>query len=421
MPIAPGCATPRSTNCGPAARPVSPEEIAWLQTVKGVAAAEHATDLLASGSNQLKTIEALRRSLAPELARAALGLALGRAAASSKFQDAERLFCDRAAAEQASHELVARHTAKRLSTASRVADLGCGMGGDLIELARSSEVVAVDRDPTRLAMAAANATVRGLGDRTEFIQQDIDEFSSEGFDAAWFDPSRRDEQSRTLDPDHWSPSLSDTLTYASAFPGAGIKLAPGIDRDLLPEDAEVEFISLDGRLVAAILWLGTLAMGRYRATILTTRGAEAALSEEADAPPSVGAPGSYLYDPDPAIGRAQLIHRLAQELGAWQLDARIAYLSSDSVVSTVFARRFRVLASMPFSERHLLETLRELDAGRVEVMKRGSAIETNELARRLDRQLSGDRVLTIALTRIGTAQTAIVCERERDPGSGDGG
>jgi hypothetical protein len=52
-------------------------------------------------------------------------------------------------------------------------------------------------------------------------------------------------------------------------------------------------------------------------------------------------------------------------------------------------------------------------------MKRGSAIETNELARRLDRQLDGERVLTVALTRIGTAQTAIVCERERDLESGD--
>ncbi len=398
---------------------MSPDEIDWLQTVEGTAAAQTASELLANGNDQLRAIEALRRSLSPEQARAALGVTLGRAVASSKFEDAERLFCDREAAEQTSHELVARHTAKRLSGAARVADLGCGMGGDLMELARNSEVVAVDRDPTRLAMAAANSAVRGLGDRSEFTAQDIGEFSSEGFDAGWFDPSRRDEHSRTLDPARWSPSLTDTLTYARLIPGAGIKLAPGIDRDLLPEDAELEFISLDGRLVAAILWLGTLAAGRYRATILTTRGTEAALSDEADAPPSVAPPGQYLYDPNPAVGRAQLIHRLAQDLEAWQLDARIAYLSSDSVASTVFARRFRIHASMPFSERGLLEALRGLDAGRVEVMKRGSAIETNELARRLDRQLDGERVLTVALTRIGTAQTAIVCERERDLESGD--
>ena len=111
---------------------------------------------------------------------------------------------------------------------------------------------------------------------------------------------------------------------------------------------------------------------------------------------------------------AQLIGSLSANLGAWQLDARIAYLSSDEPVATPFARRFRVVESLPFSERQLLERLRALDASRVEVMRRGSPVETNALETRLGSRLEGSRVFTVALTRVGGGHIAIVCERERD-------
>jgi hypothetical protein len=108
------------------------------------------------------------------------------------------------------------------------------------------------------------------------------------------------------------------------------------------------------------------------------------------------------------------VRSLAAHLGAWQLDSRIAYLTADEAVATPFARRFRILAALPFAERRLLEELRSLDAARVEVMRRGSPIDPGELAKRLDARLHGSRILTVALARVGTGQLAIVCERERD-------
>ncbi len=61
----------------------------------------------------------------------------------------------------------------------------------------------------------------------------------------------------------------------------------------------------------------------------------------------LGAPGRYLYDPDPAVGRAGLVETLAPSLGAWKLDERIAYLTSDAAVETLFARRFVVRSVVP--------------------------------------------------------------------------
>jgi hypothetical protein len=167
-----------------------------------------------------------------------------------------------------------------------------------------------------------------------------------------------------------------------------------------------------------VLWLGELAADERRATVIASDGTIAELRGTADvADGRVAAVGRYLYDPDPGVGRAQLIHTLADQIDTWQLDSRVAYLSSDRVVATPLARRFRVLATLPFSERRLLDELQRLEAGRVEVMRRASPIEPNELAARLDRRLEGDRVLTVALTRVGAEATAIVCERERDGAS----
>ena len=392
------------------------QELAWLRTPLGSEATEQATALLAAGSDELRVIDQLRKTCEPANGRAALALALGRRTAAGKFPDGQRLFCDRPAAEQASSELVASHTAQRFQGAPRIADLGSGMGGDALALARYAPVVAVDLDPARAAMTAANADLRGLAARIESrVANLVDYQPSIDGELAWLDPDRRDANGRVLEPQRWSPPLSDAIEVARRFAGAGIKLAPGIERDLLPPDAEIEFVSLDGRLVEAVLWLGTLARHRRRATVLTSEGTSASLAGDPDLPGArVAAVGRYLLDPDPAVGRAQLIGSLATTLDLWQLDQRIAYLSGDEPIASPFARRFRVAESHPFSERRLLDRLRALDASRIEVMRRGSPVETNALETRLGSQLSGTQLFTVALTRVGGQHVAIICQRERD-------
>lgn len=412
-----GCATRLHTKCAPGgASPLIPEELTWLCSPPGIDATEQASSLLAAGADELRVIDQLRKTHDPANARAAMALAVGRRTVASKFPDAEFLFCDRAAAEQASSEGVASQSAQRFAGAPCIADLGCGMGGDALALARHAHVVAVDLDPGRAAMTATNAAVRGLADRVELRVTSIEAFEpSEDGMLAWLDPDRRDSSGRVLDPERWSPRLSVAIQVARRFSGAGLKLAPGIERELLPEDGELEFVSLDGHMVEGLLWLGTLVRQRRQATVLASDGGFASITGEPDAGDArIGEVGRYLLDPDPAVGRAQLIGSLAASIGAWQLDSRIAYLNSDEPVATPFARRFRVVESLPFSERQLLQRLRNLDASRIEVMRRGSPVDTNALETRLGSQLHGARVFTVALTRVGGGSIAIICERERD-------
>ena len=127
-------------------------DLDWLRSDAGERALALATARIAEGATELAILDRLRRDYTPEQARDVLALLEGRRSARVKFEDAARLFFDRESAEQASAEVVARHTAARFAGSTRIADLGCGAGGDALALAAHAPVLAVDRDPVRLAL-----------------------------------------------------------------------------------------------------------------------------------------------------------------------------------------------------------------------------------------------------------------------------
>ncbi len=392
-------------------------DLDWLRSDAGERALALASARFAEGATELAVLDRLRREVAPEQARVVLALIEGRRSARAKFEDASRLFFDRESAEQASAEVVARHTAARFAGSTRIADLGCGAGGDALALAVHAPVLAVDRDPARLALVAANAEVRALP--IEVAEASVEAFAlPPDIDAVWLDPARRDDGGRVRDPEQWSPPLSVAVRIASSVPRAGIKVAPGIELSAVPSGIEVEFISHEGTLVEAVLWFGTAVSAPRRATVLPD-GASIEGSPDTGTTP-IGAPGAYLYDLDPSVGRASLVDVVAPMLHAWRLDEHTAYLSGDEAHDSPFARRFRIDSWMPFAERRLRDALVDLGVARVEVMRRASPVDTNALETRLNRALSSNgarageqRVRTVALTRMGEAHVAIVCERER--------
>ncbi|BDZ55553.1 hypothetical protein GCM10025870_26260 [Agromyces marinus] len=133
----------------------------------------------------------------------------------------------------------------------------------------------------------------------------------------------------------------------------GVKLGPGTDRDVVPADAEAQWISVDGDVVELVVWTGALARAGIGRAALVIRGDAAhelvAPADSVDAP--VGPLGDYLYEPDGAVIRARLIGDLARSMGAWMISERIAYLTGDRAVHTPFARGFRVLERLPADER----------------------------------------------------------------------
>ncbi|HEX5494028.1 MAG TPA: class I SAM-dependent methyltransferase [Mycobacteriales bacterium] len=367
-----------------------------------------ATALGAHPDTLISTATALRRDHPPDLVAAALTQVRLRTAARARFgPDADRMFFTPDGLEQATRPVVAAHRAGRFAAAGagRVTDLGCGIGGDLVALARAGmSVHGVDRDPLTVAVARANADALGLAGQVRVEPGDVREVNLTGVPAAFCDPARRSGGRRVFDPAGYSPPFDFLPRVAAAVPLTGAKVAPGIPHDLVPTGTEAEWVSVAGEVKEAALWWGALATTRRRATLLPSG---ATMTDSGGGAPPVGPVGRWLYEPDGAVIRAHLVGELAAEIGGWLLDRTIAYLSIDTPVSTPFARGYEVTDVMPFSLKRLRTLLRARGVGSVTVKKRGSAVDPDVLRRGL--RLSGDEHATVVLTRVAAAPTVLLC------------
>ncbi|MEH1100940.1 THUMP-like domain-containing protein [Micromonospora sp. CPCC 205561] len=409
---------------------MDPDLLAALRTPEGSAALDAAARV--AGGDPLTAASALRSAgLPPGLAAAALTQAELRRRAAGKFGPAAAgMFLTRAGLEQATRGVVAARRADRLRAAGvrTLADLGCGLGADALAAARAGiRVYGVEADPVTAAMAAANAEAAGLAGLFTVECADATAFDVGRVDGVFCDPARRRAGTgkRIFDPNAYSPPWDFVVGLAERVPRTVVKVAPGIDHALVPAGAEAEWVSVDGDLVEAALWCGPLAEAPRRATVLRApadtsgtphpsgrpTGGCHRLTGSGGAEAPVGPIRRFLYDPDPAVVRAHLVAELADALGATLADPSIAYLYADAPTPTPFARCLEVTDVLPFSLKRLRALLRERRVGRVEILKRGSALEPERLRR--DLRLAGDEAASLVLTRVAGAPTTLVC---RPPG-----
>ncbi|WP_446677756.1 class I SAM-dependent methyltransferase [Streptomyces bauhiniae] len=370
---------------------------ALLDEVRGTAPAD-----------ELAVATRLRRTHPAGLVSAALGQARLRQRAEAKFgtEDAQAMFFTPNGVEQSTRASVAAYRAERMRAlgVTSVADLCCGIGGDALALARAGiRVLAVDRDPLTAAVARANAEVLGLGELIEVREADVTEVDTAGYDAVFVDPARRGGRGRIFDPEAYSPPLSWAVATALAAPRAALKIAPGIPHEAVPAEAEAEWISDGGDVKEAVLWFGTGSPGGVRATLLP---GPRTLQGRGLPDPAVRPPGRYLYEPDGAVIRAHLVAEVAEELDGGLLDETIAYITADELRPTPYATAYEITDRMPFNVKKLKALLRERGVGNLTVKKRGSAVEPEELRRKVKPQ--GPHAATVFMTRVAGAPTMLI-------------
>ena len=395
---------------------------------------------ISSTAEVAQTVSRLRGAgQSPDLVSAVVGQAHLRSKGAAKFGGfAQRMLFTRAGLEQATRLGVAARHAGRMRRAgiSRVADLGCGIGGDSLAFAGAGlDVVAVDADEVTAAIAAYNLAPFG---EDAAVQHGIaEEFVSANFadvhvtrtnpadsheDAAllrdtrtavWLDPARRTtghSETRRVTASDYSPSLDWAFDLASRMP-TGIKLGPGHDRDALPADAEAQWVSADGSVVELVLWSGALAREGVRRAALVMRGDEShELTAGADAEDAgVRELGAFVHEPDGAVIRARLIGDVARSIDAGMLDEKIAYLTGDAALTSPFVQSFRVREVMAANPKAISQVLRSNEIGTIEIKKRGMDVDPAAFRKKLT--LKGSQSATLILTRAGDRRMAILADR----------
>lgn len=349
----------------------------------------------------------------PALVAAAMTQSRLRSKAREKLGDfADGMLFTQAGLEQATRLAVAAHHARRYrdAGAARVADLTCGIGADSLAFAGVGlSVLAVEVDEATAAVATVNlrhfpeAQVR----HADALHLDL---AAEGVDAVYADPARRRRTGgRLLDPSSFAPPLDQVLALRGTVPSLGVKLGPGLAHDQVPDDAQAQWVSVDGDVVEVGLWFGPLAPEGPGRSALLLRGHEThVVVATPDAPehPGTGPVGGYLYEPDGAVIRAGLVTAVAAGVDGGLVDEHIAYVTSDAPYVTPFARSYQVLEELPYREKALKAALVARGVGPLTIKKRGVDVVPDQLRKRLG--LRGDVPATIVLTRVAGKGTALL-------------
>jgi SAM-dependent methyltransferase len=371
-----------------------------------------------STTDVLKIVSSLRKAgNSASLVASVLTQAKLRAKATAKFGEfANRMLFTEAGLEQATRLPVAALHAGRYVRAglTSVADLGCGIGADALAFAGAGlRVHAVDADEVTAAIATVNLSPFPEVRISHATAEDTD---LSDVDAVYLDPARRtsghSNTTRLTSSEDYSPSLDFAFGLAAKLP-TGIKIGPGFDRDLIPDNCEAQWVSVNGDVVELGLWFGPLAKeGVTRSALIITPDGMHELTAAADSHDAECGPlSTFIYEPDGAIIRARLIGDLARSLDAHMLDEHIAYMSSDTAVVTPFANCFEVVQEFALDVKLLAKELKARGIGTLEIKKRGVDIDPAEFRKKL--QLTGSTSATLFLTRIGERRIAVLAQRVR--------
>jgi SAM-dependent methyltransferase len=420
------------------------------------------------GTEPLRALERLRSEYGADLAAAAWTQAQLRERAVEKFgPDAWTMLFTPAGLEQSTRAPVAAHRTARLRGRGSVLDLGCGIGGDLRALVTAvSRVVGVERDPVTAACAAHNAPAATIV-VADAVEHALSGFDVVFADPARRNGRGRVFRPNDYSPP-W-PWLRDLLmsrdAAAKVAPGIPHDLVPlSVEAEWVSWEGEVKEAALwsgslatpgvtrratllrrepggrgpDGRGVPAKPMTTAPPGGAMlRETGQPGQAGQAGHAQQAGqkpqtsdvAPPSgavvsepavtahtltssgvtaqTGSLGRWLHEPDAAVIRAGLVAEAAALVEGRLLDPTIAYVTTDADTSSPYTRRWEVLESLPFSLKRLREVLRARGVGRLDVKKRGSAIEPDQLRR--DLKLRGDAHAVVVVTRLAGQPLAIVC------------
>lgn len=385
------------------------ETARWLGSAEAAEALAEAAAEADPGS--LAAAQRLRRRWPADRAAAVLAQASQRRRAATKLPDPDQWLLTADGLEQATRPGVAAWRAQRFAATGvrRVVDLGCGLGVDARALADAGlEVVAVERDPVTAALAAAN--LRG---RAEVVVGDAVKLwpSLAGAGTAVFcDPARRTSRGRSWRVEDLTPPWDFVAGLLDGQRPACLKLGPGVPHALLPDHAEVNWVSDRGDLVEASVWAGSGSdPGARRALRLPGREMVAAAARQSLPYPVPPAAGQILYEPDPAVIRAGAVPELADQLDARPLADHVAYLVADHHLVTVWATACHVLEVRDAGEKALRAWVRDHDIGILEIKKRGVDVDPAELRRRL--RPAGRRAATLVLTPTLQGVRALVVTR----------
>jgi THUMP domain-like len=365
-----------------------------------------------AGDVLVKLTSQLRKDLSAERAHLVIEQIELRQRASEKFSLADQMFFTRKGLEQATDEQLAAYKASRFPPECGAIDLCCGIGGDLLAIARTRPLCwGFDVDPVMVELARTNLALLPPAD---YIVVGCDACAVAVEDGPWHcDPDRRNDGRRTTTGEFFLPPLESLEQLLHESDEAAIKLASATE---VPADwtsrAELEWLSSRGECRQQVAWFGPLARhpGRHAATVVGPSGHQrTVLGMPGMIVPQATVLGRYIYEPDASVLAAKLSAALCQEHSLAAISPGIAYFTSDALIDDLALDRFEIIDVLPLDRKQLRAYCREHGLGRLEIKKRGVDLSPDRLRR--DIAGRGDNAATIIVAPVQSQIRAIIARR----------
>lgn len=363
--------------------------------------------------------------------------------ARKKFPAADRMFFTPIGLEQSTDAFVAAYKASRFPAGVPVADICCGVGGDLCALAARGPVLGVEKDAITVFVAGMNLK---RGNFEPFKMKDLPpdykyhfsgcqvmeedaenftkKFSSRKIPYVHVDPDRRPAGLRSTRMEFFSPTQETLDKILARRTLSAVKLSPASEPpDAWRERGEMEWISRDGECRQLVAWFpdmkkpenSAFQTGFHRATVIAPHSPEVRRTL-AGTPririPAADTPGKYVFDVDSAVLAANLEGALAAEHGLKALAPGAVYLTGDAPVTHDAALScFRILEVMPLDRKRLTAAVRARAWRTVEIKKRGD-VPTPETVRKW-LKLDPDSVSSGVIFMLPTPTGALAILAER--------
>ena len=344
---------------------------------------------------------------------AASAIIEAREKAEGKFSLANKMFFTSLGLEQSSSEKISNYIAERFESDWRVADLGCGIGGNLLPLAKKTKkVIALDEDEITLTCAKLNAKVYGLENKIEFLNLKAEEFIAsdkmKNIEAVFLDPARdREGKTKTRSILNSRPNLLEILPEIfKQTKNVAVKISPAFDwqeLSLLAEEPEVEVISENNTCKVAILWFGDLKKNK-RSLACFRNDADYFFSSNKDytevqVEVEEGQP-KFLFEPDKAFIKSGLSEEWAKENNLKKIDLSARYLGSEKQIKGP-GRILETILLEDISVRELAKELTRREIKRAEISAKNHFLKPDDIRKKLKIKEGGNHVIIFTENCLG--------------------
>ncbi len=300
----------------------------------------------------------------------------------------------------------------------RMVDLTGGFGVDFSYLAPLfGRAVYVERQERLCDIARRNMPLLELPDAEIHCTDGVDFLHGmEPADLVFMDPARRDEAGRkTVRMEDCTPCVTELLPLLERKTRfLLLKLSPMLDihsalRDLR-HVCEVHVVSVEGECRELLLLLDMERQTPvcFHCVYLGRRNHVFIVDGEAEAPPTIGQPAAYLYEPNASVLKAGVQDALCSRLGVQKLHPNSNLFTAPHPIDGFPGRGFRIVACHDFSKQSLKALRAAMKQANLTVRNFPDTVE--RLRGRLKLK-EGGAVYLFATTLSDERHTLIQCEK----------